>query len=45
MSHPGTCDEELVAADPVSLNRERELSFLLYPAFTAMLDPQARTPA
>ena len=38
MCHPGTCDEELVAADPVTLSRERELSFLLSPAFTAMLD-------
>ena len=38
MCHPGICDEELVAADPVTLSRERELSFLLSPAFTAMLD-------
>jgi predicted glycoside hydrolase/deacetylase ChbG (UPF0249 family) len=38
MCHPGYCDEELVAADPVTLSRERELSFLLSPAFTAMLD-------
>ncbi|MDQ6867858.1 MAG: ChbG/HpnK family deacetylase [Pseudomonadota bacterium] len=37
MCHPGYCDEELVAADPVTLSRERELSFLLSPAFTAML--------
>jgi predicted glycoside hydrolase/deacetylase ChbG (UPF0249 family) len=37
MCHPGICDEELVAADPVTLSRERELSFLLSPAFTAML--------
>ncbi|MGA7383382.1 MAG: ChbG/HpnK family deacetylase [Methylocella sp.] len=35
MCHPGYC--ELVAADPVTLSRERELSFLLSPAFTAML--------
>lgn len=38
MCHPGYCDEELVAADPVTLSRARELSFLLSPAFTAMLD-------
>jgi chitin disaccharide deacetylase len=38
MCHPGYCDEELVAADPVTLSRERELSFLLSPAFTDMLD-------
>ena len=38
MCHPGYCDEELVAADPVTLSRERELSFLLSPAFTEMLD-------
>ena len=37
MCHPGICDEELVAADPVTLSRERELSFLLSPAFTAIL--------
>jgi predicted glycoside hydrolase/deacetylase ChbG (UPF0249 family) len=37
MCHPGYCDEELVAADPVTRSRERELSFLLSPAFTAML--------
>jgi chitin disaccharide deacetylase len=37
MCHPGYCDEELVAADPVTLSRERELSFLLSPAFTDML--------
>jgi chitin disaccharide deacetylase len=37
MCHPGYCDEELVAADPVTLSRERELSFLLSPAFPAML--------
>jgi chitin disaccharide deacetylase len=38
MCHPGYCDEELVTADPVTLSRERELSFLLSPAFTDMLD-------
>jgi chitin disaccharide deacetylase len=37
MCHPGYCDEELVAADPVTLSRERELCFLLSPAFTQML--------
>jgi chitin disaccharide deacetylase len=37
MCHPGYCDEELVATDPVTLSRERELSFLLSPVFTAML--------
>jgi chitin disaccharide deacetylase len=37
MCHPGYCDEELVAADPVTLSRERELGFLLSPAFTEML--------
>jgi chitin disaccharide deacetylase len=40
MCHPGYCDEELFAADPVTLSRERELSFLLSPAFTAMLARQ-----
>jgi hypothetical protein len=29
---------KLVAADPVTLRRERELSFIRSPAFTAMLD-------
>lgn len=38
MCHPGYCDEELVAVDPVTLSRERELSFLLSPAFTDLLD-------
>jgi predicted glycoside hydrolase/deacetylase ChbG (UPF0249 family) len=38
MCHPGYCDEELVTADPVTLSRERELSFVLSPAFTDMLD-------
>ncbi|MGH6853102.1 MAG: ChbG/HpnK family deacetylase, partial [Methylocella sp.] len=38
MCHPGHCDAELVAADPVTLSRERELSFFLSPAFTATLD-------
>jgi predicted glycoside hydrolase/deacetylase ChbG (UPF0249 family) len=37
MCHPGYCDEELVAVDLVTLSRERELSFLLSPAFTDML--------
>ena len=37
MCHPGYCDEELVAMDPVTLSRERELNFLLSPAFTDML--------
>jgi predicted glycoside hydrolase/deacetylase ChbG (UPF0249 family) len=38
MCHPGHCDAKLVAADRVTLSRERELSFLLSPAFTEMLD-------
>lgn len=38
MCHPGYCDGELVAADPVTLSRERELSFLLSPVFKEMLD-------
>ncbi|MEJ0094025.1 MAG: ChbG/HpnK family deacetylase [Methylocella sp.] len=38
MCHPGYCDEELVLADPVTLTRERELSFLLSPAFSNMLE-------
>jgi chitin disaccharide deacetylase len=38
MCHPGYCDDELVATDPVTFSRERELSFLLSPDFTAMLD-------
>lgn len=37
MCHPGYCDEELVLADPVTLTRERELSFLLSPAFVGIL--------
>jgi len=37
MCHPGYCDDELVAADPVTLSRERELEFLLSPAFKDML--------
>lgn len=37
MCHPGYCDEELVLADPVTLTRERELSFLLSPAFGDIL--------
>ena len=37
MCHPGYCDEELAALDPVTLSRERELSFLLSPAFPDML--------
>ncbi len=38
MCHPGYCDEELVSADPVTLTRERELSFLLSPAFGKSLE-------
>jgi predicted glycoside hydrolase/deacetylase ChbG (UPF0249 family) len=38
MCHPGYCDEELVLIDPVTLTRERELSFLLSPAFADVLD-------
>ncbi len=38
MCHPGYCDQELVSADPVTLTRERELSFLLSPAFSHMLE-------
>ncbi|WP_051953001.1 ChbG/HpnK family deacetylase [Methylocapsa aurea] len=38
MCHPGYCDEELVSADPVTLTRERELSFLLSPAFVRLLE-------
>lgn len=38
MCHPGYCDEELVAVDPVTQTRERELSFLLSPAFPQLLD-------
>lgn len=38
MCHPGYCDEALVAADSVTLSRERELRFLLSPAFTDMLE-------
>jgi predicted glycoside hydrolase/deacetylase ChbG (UPF0249 family) len=37
MCHPGYCDEELVLTDPVTLTRERELSFLLSPAFVRTL--------
>jgi hypothetical protein len=39
------CDEELVAADPVTLSREYELRFLLSPAFTAMLNRKRARPA
>ncbi len=38
MCHPGYCDAELVLIDPVTLTRERELSFLLSPAFVETLD-------
>ena len=38
MCHPGYCDEELILADPVTLTRERELNFLLSPAFPEMLE-------
>ncbi len=38
MCHPGYCDAELVLIDPVTLTRERELSFLLSPAFAEMLE-------
>lgn len=38
MCHPGYCDGELVLADPVTLTRERELSFLLSPAFAETLE-------
>lgn len=37
MCHPGYCDEELVAADPVTVSRERELDFLLSPGFPRLL--------
>ncbi|VFU07402.1 ChbG/HpnK family deacetylase [Methylocella tundrae] len=37
MCHPGYCDEELILADPVTLTRERELNFLLSPAFADLL--------
>ncbi|MCI0600480.1 MAG: ChbG/HpnK family deacetylase [Beijerinckiaceae bacterium] len=38
MCHPGYCDEELAAADPVNLSREQELRFLLSPAFAQTLE-------
>ncbi len=38
MCHPGYCDAELLAADPVTHSRERELGFLLSPAFRALLE-------
>lgn len=38
MCHPGYCDAELVLIDPVTLTRERELSFLLSPAFVETLE-------
>ena len=38
MCHPGYCDAELVLIDPVTLTRERELSFLLSPAFAETLE-------
>ena len=37
MCHPGLSDDELVALDPATLSRERELDFLLSPAFPALL--------
>jgi predicted glycoside hydrolase/deacetylase ChbG (UPF0249 family) len=43
MCHPGYCDEELVLIDPVTLTRERELSFLLSPAFAALLERASAT--
>jgi chitin disaccharide deacetylase len=38
MCHPGYCDEELVAADPATLSRERELAFLLSTDFPRTLN-------
>jgi chitin disaccharide deacetylase len=38
MCHPGYCDAELIAADPVTASREQELSFLLSPTFLETLD-------
>ncbi|MCI0465906.1 MAG: ChbG/HpnK family deacetylase [Beijerinckiaceae bacterium] len=38
MCHPGYCDEELAAADPLTLGREQELKFLLSPAFLETLE-------
>ena len=38
MCHPGYCDEELAAADRVTVRREQELKFLLSPAFAELLD-------
>ena len=43
MCHPGYCDEELAAADPVTLTRELELSFLLSPAFSGLLAEKGAT--
>ncbi|WP_026606160.1 ChbG/HpnK family deacetylase [Methylocapsa acidiphila] len=37
MCHPGYSDEELVRLDPVTVTRERELAFLLSPAFSSLL--------
>ncbi|MBO0734477.1 MAG: ChbG/HpnK family deacetylase [Methylocapsa sp.] len=38
MCHPGYCDEELDAADSVTISREQELRFLLSPAFDEILE-------
>jgi predicted glycoside hydrolase/deacetylase ChbG (UPF0249 family) len=38
MCHPGYVDEELVAVDPVTSTREKELAFLLSPRFTTCLE-------
>ncbi|ACB95278.1 ChbG/HpnK family deacetylase [Beijerinckia indica] len=38
MCHPGHCDEELAALDPVTTSREKELAFLLSDDFLRLLD-------
>jgi predicted glycoside hydrolase/deacetylase ChbG (UPF0249 family) len=38
MCHPGFVDEELMALDPVTSSRQRELEFLMSSSFEACLD-------
>jgi predicted glycoside hydrolase/deacetylase ChbG (UPF0249 family) len=38
MCHPGYCDKELVACDPVTFSREQELEFLVSHAFEQTLE-------
>ncbi|MBL8590548.1 MAG: ChbG/HpnK family deacetylase [Methylobacteriaceae bacterium] len=45
MCHPGRVDDELVALDPVTTGRERELGFLLSPDFARVCAAAGAAPA